>query len=652
MKYHCSKALMHARRALPLIAILALPALPAVGSAQNVSFSVLPTYEEIRWDDAFGLEDTRLPGIRVGLDFGPFFSVQPFYSRQKGVEIREGLVPTVGEEVADAFDVELYGAEFQVNLGHWALAPFAKAGGGVLRTEDDVRGRRDRILLRGGGGVSFALGSRARVEVYGERLTVRLPSPFIPGAVTAEAFPDDGLVNSLVLGAGLRLPFGGGPQAGEGGFGILPGIFLEPYATRIDFADELRLERQYTAGLRAGVDLNQNVGVRAFYWRGVDDDFKEWDEVEGYGGELQFALNSGQGVSPFLLVGGGRIKFKGEYLDLDGLARSPEDHLTLGGGVAIAMGEHTRIELGVRNLLMTVGEDLEDVTSPGDFVSNWQYSAGISLALGASPRRPTAAAASDPNRARMERENAALREENERLRRGEDPARVQTIVRDTVTSPRTITVPVPEVGEIILRYGAEYAPAAGAADSVRAGVQAPQIEAIVREAVRAELARAGIQPGAAAPGQPAPVVVAVTPVPTGTFIAGRRLNALMPFVGVQVNPGEVLMGLRADLGPISDALPISLIPDVTFGLLGEDTASLMVGLNGRFGWNLGYGRNFHPFVEAGVAVSSRKFVTANLSYGAEFDVTLGSTVRRIFIQHRGVNAFQENQLLVGMRLAR
>jgi hypothetical protein len=126
----------------------------------------------------------------------------------------------------------------------------------------------------------------------------------------------------------------------------------------------------------------------------------------------------------------------------------------------------------------------------------------------------------------------------------------------------------------------------------------------------------------------------------------------MPFVGVQFDPGEVLFGLRADLGSISDAFPISIIPDVTFGLLGEDTASLMVGLNGRFGWNLGYGRNFHPLVEAGVAVSSQKFITANLSYGAEFDVTLGSTMRRIFVQHRGVNAFQENQLLVGVRLAR
>jgi hypothetical protein len=566
---HTHRLRTQARACSPLllIALFALPVFPTAAAAQNVSFSVLPTYEELRWADAFGLEDARMPGARVSLDFGPFFSVQPFYAWKNDVGIRDGLVPTDGIDVADAFDVEIYGAEFQVNIGNWALAPFLKGGGGVLRTEDEVRGRRDRILLRGGGGVSFALGSRARAEVYGERLTVRLPTAFVPGAIAEDDLPEDGLVNSLVLGAGVRLPFGGGFQDRSGGFGILPGIFLEPYATRIDFADELRLERQYTAGLRAGVDLNQNVGLRAFYWRGVNDDFDDWDELESYGGELQFALNSGQGISPFLLVGGGRIKFKDEYTDLDDRARDPEDHLTLGGGFAIALGDHTRIELGARNLLMTVGEDLEDVTDPGDLVSNWQYSAGISLALGASPRSRTAASTADPALARIERELAALREENERLRRGEDPARVPVMVGDTLPAPRTITVPVPEVGEIILRYGAPYAPGAArpdGADSVTVTVQPDQIEALVRDAVRQELERAGIQPGAAAPAPPAPVVAPAAPAPAGTFFAGRRLNALLPYVGAQLSPGELLAGLRADLGPISDAIPITIIPDVTF----------------------------------------------------------------------------------------
>jgi hypothetical protein len=633
----------------PLLALLAVAFLPAAGSAQNVNYSVFPTYEQLRWDDAWGLEHARMPGLRVGIDFGPFFSLQPFYAWKDEVGIRDGLIPTPGTELAESFDVKLFGAEFQVNFGHAALAPFLKAGGGVLRTEDEVAGRRDRILLRGGGGVSFALGDRARAEVFGERVTTRLSSPFIPGAIEPDELPDDGLVNSMVIGAGLRLPVGGGYRATDGAFGILPGVFLEPYVSRIDFDSRLRLVRQYTAGGRAGIDLNQNVGVRAFYWRGVDDDFGEWDDLESYGAELQFSLNSGPGFSPFLLVGGGRVKFKDDFRDLDGMARDREDHLTLGGGMAIGLGDHTRIELGARSLFMTVGEEIGDVTSPSQLIANWQYSAGISVALGARPRQRAAVAPMDPERARVERELAALREENERLRRGE-PARAPVAVGDTLPVPRTITVPVPEVGEIILRYGPEYA-RAGEGTVLLDTVPIPpaQLQAMVSEAVRRELERAGVRPGVVV--QPQPVVVPVQPAPDGRFFAGRRLNALMPYAGFQLSPGEFLVGLRADLGVLNETIPVDIIPDVTFGIFG-DSPTLMGGLNARFGWNFGLGRNVFPYVEAGAALSSRKFMTVNLGYGAEFDIGSGPSPRRIFLQHRGVNAFREHQFIGGIRLPR
>lgn len=493
----------------------------------------------------------------------------------------------------------------------------------------------------------MSLGGRARGEVYGERLTARLPSAFVPGAVESEAFPEDGLVNSLVVGAGLRLPVGGGYGGTDAVFGILPGVFFEPYVSRIDFDSSLRLARQHTAGGRAGIDLNQNVGLRAFYWRGADDGFEEWHDLAGYGAELQFGLNSGSGLSPFLLVGGGRIKFDDDFTDLDGTAREREDHLTLGGGMAIGLWDHTRIELGARNLLMTVDEEIGDVTSPNQLVSNWQYSAGISVALGARPVRREAAGLTDSERARLERDLAALRDENERLRRGGDPARAAAAPGDTLPVPRTITVPVPEVGEIILRYGSEYARVGADNDTIV--LSQSRIEALVREAVRRELERAGVRPDAAM--QPRPDTVSARPAAEGTHLAGRRLNAIMPYTGVQVSPGQMLLGLRGDLGKISEAIPVDIIPDVMFGVFGG-SPTLMAGFNARFGWNLGTDQNVFPYVEAGAALSSRKFITVNLGFGAEFDIGSGDSTRRIFVQHRGVNAFQEHQFLAGIRLAR
>jgi hypothetical protein len=124
MRYLCAPIHSEMRPLVLLMAMLSIPALPGSGVAQSVSYSMLPTYEELRWDDAFGLEDVRMPGARVGIDFGPFFSLQPFYAWKKDVGLREGLVPTGGVAVSEEFDVKLFGAEFQLNFGQGAIAPF------------------------------------------------------------------------------------------------------------------------------------------------------------------------------------------------------------------------------------------------------------------------------------------------------------------------------------------------------------------------------------------------------------------------------------------------------------------------------------------------------------------------------------------------
>jgi len=670
--------------------------LPFLGSpplsGQDVSYSIVPTYEEVRWDDAFGLERARLLGVRASVDFGPFFSLQPFYAWKDEVEIREGLTPTGGAEVAELFDVKAFGADVQVNLLKGPLVPFIRGGGGVLRTEDEVEDRRDRIFLRYGGGLRFGLGERAGAELYAENWGTRLASPFVPGAVAEADFPEDGIVNSMVYGAGVRIPFGGGYRDTEGVPGILPGFYLEPYAARIDFSDELRLDRQYLGGVRAGVDLNQNVGLRGFVWRGVDEDFSEWMELEGYGAEAQFALNTGPGLNPFVVLGAGRIEFKDEFRDLDDQPRGRQNHLTLGGGIAIGLGDRTRVELGARNLLMSVNEELEDITSPDELVSNWQYSAGLSVSLGAQPRTAAQRAAdrertvAERERARYEAELEALRRENLRLRAGEDPARVERVQPvqrvemevDTLRGTRTMTIPVPEVGEVILRYGAEYAGGRGMAvegmsaeelaalerrieevlltrglmapsDTAQARLQRELLEArlpeMVRQVVREEMGRMGVQP--------TPAVAPPAPAPTGTFMAGRRIMTFVPFSGMQVSsPTQVLLGARADIGLISELVPLSLLPEVSFGV-GEGDPTLRVALNTRFGWNLGGSNNITPYGQFGLGISNRRFLSADLAYGAVFDVPRETAAPwRVFVEHRGISWYRDHQLLVGLQLAR
>ena len=743
----------------------ALVLLPGAARSQEVSYSVIPTYKEIRWDDAFGLERARLFGARASLDFGPFFSLQPFYAWKDGVGIREGLTVPEGAGVSESFDVKAFGADMQVNLARGSLVPFVRGGGGILRTDDEEAGERDRIFLRGGGGVRIGLGGSAGLELSAERWVTRLDAPFVPGAVPEEDFPDDGIVNSTVFAAGLRIPFGGGSRETEGVSGILPGILLEPYAGRIDFADELRLERQYLAGAKAGVDLNHNVGLRAYYWKGVEDDFSEWMKLEGYGAEAEFALNTGSGLSPFLVAGVGRIDFKDDYRDLDGEPRTKENHLTLGGGAAFWLGNNVRIQLGARNLLMTVGTELEDVTSPDELVSNWQYTAGLSFSFGARGRT-TAQRATDRDRARFERELERaqseavlereryeaelerLAEENRRLRAGEAMARVEGRVPavrmeqverivalvDTVAPGRIMTIPVPEVGEVILRYGEAYAvrtlpsvEGATLADTLYARLQRELLEArlpeMVREIVREELDRVVIATGdttearlqrellearlpemirAVAREEAGRVAVAVvdtahtrlqrellearlpemvrsitreelgraevqpTPAPRVTvvvdqpspdresFLQDARLHALIPFAGVQVSsPAQFVVGIRGDLGRIRGPIPLTLLPEISFGV-GEGEATLRATVLSRLGWNLGLGHNVTPYGQAGLSVTNRRFLSVDPAYGVTFDA-FASSARgpfNLFLEHRGVAFFKENQLLMGVSLPR
>ncbi|TVP46441.1 MAG: hypothetical protein EA350_07110 [Gemmatimonadales bacterium] len=640
---------------------------PADVRAQDVSYSVIPTYQEIRWDDAFGFDRVRLYGVRASLDFGPYFSLQPFYAWEDGIGPRDGLTPDAGEP--SIWDLQTGGVDAMVNLGRGPLVPFIKGGGGVIRIRPDGGERTDRIVLRYGGGLRFGLGGGGiGAEVTAENWTTRLSSPFVAGAVSDDAFPDDGLVDSWVYGAGVRIPLGTGYD--DRLRGIVPGIAVEPFVVRTKFADEFGLERQDGVGVRAGVDFNQNVGLRASYWRGVDDDFSEFQDVSGYGAEARFALNTGPGLSPFLIAGAGRIRFTDDFLDIEGSRPDDLDHLTLGGGLAFGLGDFANFEIGARNLLMTPGADIEDITDPDDLVSNWQYSVGLALTVGASPRardRDMDRYRDDEARRQAEtrREIDRLLDENRRLRAGQDVPERRTVV-GTDPGQRTMVIPVPEVGEVILRYGEAYAVETGVVRGMTAVDQERLEEAVaqavarragdmrtleqrlpnlVRDAVRQELRAMGIQPGV----QPRPGVVD----PVETEEMRWSFGSTEPYTGLQAHEDvQFLLGLRGEMESARLG-PLQVVPEVAFGF-GEGGTSLLLGVNGRYGWDLGGDRNYTPYGQLGVALTNQRLLSVNAGYGLQFDVGLHADGRRtrMFIEHQGLQLYRDHRFLVGVSIPR
>ena len=86
---------------------------------------------------------------------------------------------------------------------------------------------------------------------------------------------------------------------------------------------EMRVEDQDIAGVRLGLDLADYAGIRGFYWRGLNEDHNGVSPLQSYGAEAQLNLNSGRGITPFLVAGVGRVDFMDGFQDVDG--NHPED---------------------------------------------------------------------------------------------------------------------------------------------------------------------------------------------------------------------------------------------------------------------------------------------------------------------------------------
>ena len=354
--------------------------------------------------------------------------------------------------------------------------------------------------------------------------------------------------------------------------------------------------------------------------------------------------------------------------------------------MAFSLGDIVRVDLGARNLLMTPGEELEDVTDPDALVSSWQYSAGLSLRFGAGAQSGSRTARVDESaqeradrmlEEEMERRDAEmeqLREENERLRAGEDPASVERARAsgvDTVRAGRTMVIPVPEVGEVILRYGEAYAgqsrqmtteetqrvegAVTDAVVSGGLGMSREELAALIRDAVRQELRAMGIQQG-----DRAPVVVmpgGATPTPDVQMAGeGFQWNAgsVEPYSGLQLRQDvQLLLGVRASMGFLRPNVPLEVIPELAFGF-GEGDMSLLLGLNGRYSFELGGERRYAPYLQLGAALTNQRLLSINPAYGVKFDVASddqGNPIR-IFIEHQGLQLYDDHRILAGIMLNR
>ncbi len=501
-------------RLLPLVAAcLSLLAADAAAQVSGVGYRLVPSGSYVRWDGDAALDDGFLYGGGVGLSFGEYVELTGLYlfgsdfetdfSDFSGIEDAE-LDSMLTSLDPRGVDLQRYGGELKLNLGSGSLIPFLTAGAGLIRFDVEDKEPTRNIYLTGGAGLQVSLADRYTLTLQAEDLAYRYnpgTTFFTPGDLAETNLTLDDfnqtLVHNISFRAALQLYLGGRrpgelsdvdraflDQFSDGLRGV--SLQIEPFYSRVNFNDAFTYRDQSFVGAEVGVNLGPLVGLRGFFARGVDtDDPTDFEPIQMYGGDAKLRLASGQGIVPFLTFGAGYLDVLSDYNEADGggpfAARSEDRPFALGGGgLELPLGDRLRLHGEVRGLLMST-QDEGDISQTEDVFLSPQYRAGVSFGLGGDVTAPIpvvtqaelerqiaaeraaaeAELAAEIARAQAEGDSLAVARLTTEQRRaglvtGGGTAGVPVVVgREvrTAQGDRIVTVPLPEQGELYVRYG-------------------------------------------------------------------------------------------------------------------------------------------------------------------------------------------------------
>lgn len=610
--------------------------------AQQLRYNLRPSVTWTEWDESLGLGKARSLGGSAGLGFGEYVDLTAFYRKSDSRSTQlSGLPFTAHMRTPPAdqqLEIDSWGAEVSLGLARGSLVPVLMGGAGILRFRPEAGSDIRRVQLRYGAGLRTRVLDLFDGEVMVERSRYYLDPLELaaPLSVGDAALPEDpgagALRRNLALRVGLMLQLGepdypswsGRYRAGDRRFrspSSSAAVLFEPFGGAQAFDPAFGIDDQAIAGFRAGFELGPSVGLRGFYWRGVDDRHAWEDGIRGYGGEAQFTLGGLALFSPHLLAGAGRMEFG------PGLAshaeRVPADRTTLivGGGLDLGLGRHLRLTAAARDYIMSrpdldaASVDFEDVRDPGDLVHNWQMSAGLKILVGGGrgPRRPDFGrddlAAMEDRLA--ERVDARL---DEMERRMEETGRVE---------------------------------AAAAVAPVEAEPQDAPVMAV-------EADPEPVDPETHFPKQ----VYGDSRLDPALGFPARELR---PYTGVLGGPHtQWIFGVAADWGPSDHLDAFNFVPEASLSL-GQGKPSWLVAANLQYRPPWLYQRDswwISPVTSFGLGVLNQdgSELVLNASWGVNLQLShvrgVSGEPLNLYIAHQGIDLFRKERLIVGMSVER
>ncbi|WP_218598421.1 hypothetical protein [Polaribacter sp. NJDZ03] len=390
-----------------------------IGKAQvkDISFTISPAAEYTWWDDKAGLENNVLVGGKLGFGFGEYIELRGIYlqSLDQKTDFSNFGITNYNSSLFNAQDVTVsrYGGEFKANFGTKGVKPYFTLGAGVQNINSEDNEDYEQVYASLGLGVKFNITRRIVFALEAKNTSYKFNSGAallsnedkVSFGVTDADFNSERLSNWSAQGS-LQFYLGGRKpgtlsdldkaylQNFKGGFKGIQWV-IEPSLAYVDFADESLYKDTYMLGGFVGLDLNEYIGIRAFYFQATENEkiSTNFDKMAMYGGEFRARLNDGNGVVPFLTLGGGYISTSDSYVsapNANGLFSNVEggEFATGGLGLNIPLGKHILIT-GAARAMITSGEDAKDITTTDDIQTHIFYNAGIKFTLGKKSKAPS-----------------------------------------------------------------------------------------------------------------------------------------------------------------------------------------------------------------------------------------------------------------------
>ncbi|WP_372754819.1 hypothetical protein [Mariniflexile sp.] len=380
---------------------------------KDISVTLSPALEYTLWDNKSGLEDGLLFGGKVGFGFGEYIELRATYMQDIDLNTSFSDFGLVNYS-SDSFtkrDVNLtrIGGEFKANFGtSTKLNPYFTLGSGVQTIQLESQFKHEQIFASLGLGAKFNMGKRtvfaieAKNTMYnfnaGSRLLTEADK--LTFGVSDADFNDEKLSNWSAM-ASLQFYLGGRKpgtlteldqaylNSFSGGFSGVRFV-LEPGLSNIQFDNESNFRDAWLLGGYLGLDFNDYIGIRAFYYQAANDEqiSTDFDKLSMYGGEFRARLNQPTGVVPYIALGGGYMNASNGYLGKNGSSVNNSYFASGGLGLQVPLVKGVLAYGGIKALL-TSNANEEDLQSPDQIQTHIMYDFGLKLVLGKKAASPS-----------------------------------------------------------------------------------------------------------------------------------------------------------------------------------------------------------------------------------------------------------------------